>query len=41
MDYDFDDAGDLGFYDLKDEVIEPDDLDDELFDSPLPGDDAN
>ena len=37
MDNLFEDPGDLGFFDQKDEVPEEPTLDDCLFDEPLPG----
>lgn len=37
MDDLFDDPGDLGFFDQQDEVIEPDDMDNDEFYEPFPG----
>jgi len=37
MDDLFDDPGDLGFFDQKDEDIEPEDMVDDLFYEPYPG----
>lgn len=36
MDGVFDDPGDLGFFDKEDEIIEPDDLENEFYE-PYPG----
>lgn len=40
MDNLFNDPGDLGFFDYKEEVVKPDELDNNLFDERLPGSDS-
>ena len=41
MDDLFDDPGDLGFFDQKEEALEPDEVRDDLFYEPFPGEDDN